>query len=412
MCKTLYSRLASVGFAISLAACGGGGSAGGGSDSSLPPPGEALIPIKAEALSLSSYENKILASKAIGPFSLHENFGHIETESKINWLKRLSSQFVYSNSWGFADFFSDGSYSFIGHSFEYDFTSATENNFGRVYFFKFLGGKWVDKTSDLLDDNVGCLHSRKAIISDFNADGKPDVFFSCTGTDTPPFPGEKSLLVVSTESGKYRKEFIIPGEYSYAHGASAADINGDGYPEIVLADSGAFSAERKGVGIFLNNRDDTFTYRTDLMPGISLARTAYSAEFIKFDGRDVYDLFLSAHEGGDSPEYNQPTQIVENDGSGVFRNVKLIPRVTGYGYALDIIYEGGFLYLLRTVDTQEGFYQRDAIQKIDYPSLTSSTVIYTHSGEYKNGSRWINWIGFHGSDIIALDADYGLRIPR
>lgn len=49
----------------------------------------------------------------------------------------------------------------------------------------------------LLANNVGCTFPTKAIVADFNHDGKPDVFVACRGLGATAFVGEKSAVLLS-----------------------------------------------------------------------------------------------------------------------------------------------------------------------------------------------------------------------
>jgi hypothetical protein len=120
------------------------------------------------------------------------------------------------------------------------------------------------------------LHARKSIVSDFNLDGKPDIFINCTGIDAPPFNGEDSLLLLSNGSGKYEKKFIKwakPGTKTYTHGSSAADMNGDGLPDIVVTDNQA--GIYNGIGVLINKGNGSFDFNELLINGDAIGKTAY-----------------------------------------------------------------------------------------------------------------------------------------
>lgn len=119
----------------------------------------------------------------------------------------------------------------------------------------------------------------------------------------------------------------------------------------------------------------------------------------------------------DHPAPRSGTGALINDGQGTFRfgkfsNPRVFPAVGGHGLGLDAIYDGGHFYVLRTIDQPPGFYQGTVLQKVRYPELAPSSVICTYAGRYRNGSSWINWIGFSGGDVVSFDADYALRVPE
>jgi hypothetical protein len=378
-------------------------------DNSQTPTIEKISPsnnLRAQPLSLSSYENKINSIKSLGPISLTENFGQVKTGSSDFWLSTLAGQIKRGNAFVFADFFGDGDYSMFVHTFEYDFTFATANNIGHIKFFRFLNGKWVEKTSDILENSTGCLHARKAVVSDFNKDGKPDVFVACTGVDSDPFPGEPSLLLLSTPTGKYQKSFLNWAK-TFTHSASAADLNNDGYADLVVTDFSNF--RNGGIGVLMNNKDGSFKFRTDLMPSVDAKKTSFTAELVKFNGRPFYDLFISSHET--DAEWNHFAQVIENSGNGSFGGVvRKLPSVAGYGLTIDVIYDSGYLYLDRVTDMP--VYENNAIQKVSYPDLKNSVLMFAHASWYPNWEKWVNWIGFYGDKIISIDSDYGLSILK
>ena len=103
----------------------------------------------------------------------------------------------------------------------------------QVNFYKINNtGVWADQTTSLLIENSGCLHPRKVIVADFNADKKPDVFIVRHGFDAPPFAVERQVLLLSQKDGRYSN--IKLTRICFCHGASADDMDADGYANILL----------------------------------------------------------------------------------------------------------------------------------------------------------------------------------
>lgn len=371
-----------------LVACGGGGSSSDVSQVPAPSPAPAPAPAptaSAIPVRASSYENKVAAAEAVGS-------------------RTLPIEVVSSNSAAYADFFQEGQYSLITHSLVYRFSDrSTINQLGSIRFYKFEGNQWVDRTSNLLTDTTGCLHPRKAVVADFNQDGKPDVFFACHGFDAAPFPGEQSRILLSQADGKYRNAPM--GPVGFFHGATAADVSGDGYPDILVTDF--ISTNRPFFHI--NNRDGTFTVDATRLPAAVNGQQIFSAELIDLSGSGKRDLILAGHEQSGT----WPATILRNDGADRFASAApvVIPSLPGYGYAVDMIFVNGNFYLSRTSDALATFYKTAAIQRVRYPSMESS-AIYTHTGPYPGGVEWINWIIPNAGRIQSMDLRYGVSVNQ
>jgi hypothetical protein len=211
-----WVRLRFLGVAVSLLAifsftgCGGGGG-GGGTGSGSNPTSTTPVPVAAPtgALLSSSYENSAKAGEAMGP-------------------QPLPNEVRGGNAIAFGDFFHDGKYSMVTHSLLYNPSDpTTSTKYGAIHFWKLINGTWVDNTSSVLTNTVGCLHPRKAIVADFNRTGRPSIFFACHGFDASPFPGESPHLLLSQADGTYTN-VTLPFT-GFFHSATAADLNGDGY---------------------------------------------------------------------------------------------------------------------------------------------------------------------------------------
>ena len=193
----------------------------------------------------------------------------------------------------------------------------------------------------------------------------------------------------------------------YCHGASAADISGDGYPDILVTDN----TVAKTPFFLINNRDGTFTRDLTRLPASLANKQIFSAELVDLAGTGTYDVFLGGNEPGTSgaalTEFS-PT-ILPNDGSGKFISTTAVNLLVGpsFGLALDIVYQGGAIYLLKVNNA----YTSSQIQKLTYPSLQAS-VIYSHSGTYAAGPSWLDWIIPRNGQIVSEDAAFGVSIPQ
>lgn len=344
----------------------------------------------------SSYQNRIAAATSVGS-------------------QRLPREVMGGNAVAFADFFQDGSYSMVTHSLEYNPSDpATAGKYGHIHFYKKEDGSWIDHTAQLLPDTSGCLHPRKAVVADFNGDGKPDVYFACHGFDAPPFSGEQPHMLLSQSDGSY-KNTTLPIT-CFCHAASAAEFNTAGYADILVTDTSvAFTPF-----FLMNNRDGTFSVDKTRLPSSLVNKAIFTAEMIDF-GRGIVDIFFGGNENAEWTPSNVRQMILPNDGKGRFISTVPVelPGDSVYGFPLDIAFVNNQIYLLRTVDNPAnslGFYGGVSIQKIAYPSLQAQTI-YQHNGSYASvtpgfNSRWVNWIIPYQGNILSLEAGYGVSVPQ
>ncbi len=229
----------------------------------------------------------------------------------------------------------------------------------------------------------GCLHPRKGVVADFNRDGIPDVFVACTGYDGGTFPGERSKLWLS-DGGK---GFVLSDvlDVGYYHGAAAADVNGDGYPDLVVANI----KRNPNVYFLINQKDGTFREDTGRIDGVANAGPYFSVELLDVDGDGRVDLVMGGHEQSGLA----PTRILYGDANGRFGangRADTIPTLPGRGIVLDftLLREGGRrgLFVGRSADETStmGFYGSRTLQWVALPTLASRVVL-----DEKNA--WIPW---------------------
>ena len=236
----------------------------------------------------------------------------------------------------------------------------------------------------------GCLHPRKALVADFNQDSFPDVYISCTGYDSGTYPGEQSKLLLSDGKGSFNLRSV--DDVGYHHSSAAADINGDGFPDIV---SSEFS---KPIYFLINNKDGTFK-RDDTRIIGSISNSYTAKELIDIDADGFVDLIAGY---GFESQYKDSTKIFFGDKNGYFGNrYKVIPPVPGRGSVLDFIFikdkiQNG-LYVNRTADGSSStcFYCTTTIQWVNLNTMDSSIVVDKISKQigpyYLYGPSWTPW---------------------
>jgi|LauGreSuBDMM15SN_2_FD.fasta_scaffold33608_1 hypothetical protein len=288
---------------------------------------------------------------------------------------------VYNLRWGvnpetigFGDFLKAGELSvFVAyqnyiHAEPYSLVQNNPSSYASLYVFYAVN---ADKSLSKSISFKGCLQPRKAVVADFNKDGIPDVFVSCTGYDNPPFPGEKSQLILSSGRGNYTVTDV--GDIGFTHGASAADINGDGYPDIAFTGGGT-------IHFYINQKNGSFVKDTSR---VKSNIPYFNVELVDVDGDGKVDILGGGHEFEGST-----TKIIYADPDGTYGSrFTNIPSVQTKGVVNDFTFVGNTLYVNRTTDRTSslGWYNGLTIQSYNL-NTGISNVVSDVSG------NWIPWL--------------------
>lgn len=361
--------------------------------------GGSEIPVKK-----SSYENKSAATKLLGPQDIPKEWRPCGPNPACGAYTPMAV--------AYADFMRDGTYSLILHSMEYNKVNPEDQNRkGHIKFYQKVNDTWVDNTNKILkpDQTEGCLHANKAVVADFMQNGMPSIFFACSGFDGPGGIGEKQRILMGQRDGTYKNVELSLPNVCVCNAASAADINGDGYPDLVLTDDWL----NMPMLFLINNKDGTFTVDYSRVPKELYQRANIETiELIDFQGKGKYDVFIAGMEAPYGYGIRRtPARIYNNDGNGYFNgnNKIMMPTVDGFGYAVDIIYENGSIYLSRTTDLPELYYHGSAIQKINYKTL-ESTLLYKSYSAFPDGTIWVQSLIRFGDNITSISKSQKFEI--
>ena len=176
----------------------------------------------------------------------------------------------------FVDFFGDGKLEFYDNGRSYWKNKGGTNN---VIYSK----NQIDQSKI---ERVKTVWLRKVAIADINVDVKDDLFLLGHGWDKPPFPGEKSMLLLS-HKGEYKSKDPKLG-VGFWHSGAVGDLNNDGLPDLLAVKGG------KGTNVFaLQNKSGQFKKQSLQLGSSSKGKRLVSGEIFDADGDKNLDLVVS-----------------------------------------------------------------------------------------------------------------------
>lgn len=241
------------------------------------------------------------------------------------------------------------------------------------------------------------IHARKVLQADFNGDGVIDFVIMCHGYDATPYPGERSKVLLSRGENTYDYVDLAP-EVAFSHGGSAADLNGDGFPDLIVGTKGSPL-------IYLNDGKGNFK-RTD---EISWIKRAFVLELIDINQDGHPDLVFGSNE--DETRIDSRTRIALNDGSGRFgfwgTKVIEIPGIKGAGVIRDFVFDelSKVLYVLRSGDRSSGNLQNGVFLQ-EFKIQSNESRLLDHQPDWLDPSRSypfrsLRWIRLIDGEIVS-----------
>ena len=123
-------------------------------------------------------------------------------------------------------------------------------------------------------------------LGDFNNDGLLDIFFTANMESNRLFlnKGNFEFDDVTNRAG-------VSGTKAWSTGVSIADVNGDGWLDIYVCNSGDIEGDNKENELFINNGDMTFSERAKEY-GIADRGFSTHSVFFDFDRDGDLDLYI------------------------------------------------------------------------------------------------------------------------
>ncbi|MDX1941829.1 MAG: VCBS repeat-containing protein [Saprospiraceae bacterium] len=155
-------------------------------------------------------------------------------------------------------------------------------------------------------------------LGDFNKDGLLDIYFTGNMKDNRLYfnKGNWQFEDVTEKAG-------VAGKRAWSTGVAIADINGDGWLDIYVCNSGDIEGDNKQNELFINNGDGTFTEQAE---AYGLADKGYSthAAFFDYDKDGDLDCYLLNNSYQAIGSFNLRNNVREErdsvGGDKLFRN--------------------------------------------------------------------------------------------
>ncbi|HKI31683.1 MAG TPA: VCBS repeat-containing protein [Gemmataceae bacterium] len=144
-------------------------------------------------------------------------------------------------------------------------------------------------------------------VADLNGDGRPDLVVTDYGNGV----NTVSVLLGNGDGSFQPRQTFATGAGPVA--VAVADVNGDGRPDLVVSDFGAYGTAANTVSVLLGNGDGTFQPRRDFAAG----RGPFAVAVADLDGDGRADLVVT-DVGSDSNPGSTVT-VLPGNGDGTFQ---------------------------------------------------------------------------------------------
>ncbi|MDF9801138.1 hypothetical protein OKW21_006401 [Catalinimonas alkaloidigena] len=277
--------------------------------------------------------------------------------------------------------------------------TAPENN-GQTYFRLLEAGStgvdFINQVEDQEDFNIltyrNFYNGGGVAIGDINNDSLPDLYFTAnlTGNKLYLNKGNMTFEDVTEQAG-------VAGTKAWSTGVTMADVNGDGWLDIYVSNSGDIAGDNKENELFINHGDLSFSEQAEEY-GLNNQGYSTQAAFFDYDldgDLDCYllnnsfkdpskiDLFKSMR---DEPDEMGGDKLYRNDGNkftDITLQANIYSSAIGFGlgavigdinqdmypdiYISNDFWERDYLY----INQGDGSFSEELIDRIDFCSISS-----------------------------------------
>jgi len=191
---------------------------------------------------------------------------------------------------------------------------------------------------------TGGFNPVSVVVADVNGDGNRDLIVAnqCSGSDFCVGSGSVSVLL-GDANGSFQVPLSFASGGSFLYSVAVADVNGDGRPDLVLANGcanigGGFCSAEGAVGVLLGNGDGTFQAAVTYLSG-GFAFFNSQVEITDVNGDQKADLVVlngcsSVCDNIAPPEGS--VAILLGNGDGTFTSPVSYPSCGYFAFSLAI----------------------------------------------------------------------------
>src|SRR5215831_12081100 len=288
------------------------------------------------------------------------------------------------------------------------------------------GIRFVNKITDTKDFNIfkyrNFYNGGGVAIGDINNDGKPDIFFTANQ--------EQNRLYINKGNWQFEDVTEKAGIQNIHHwhtGVTMADVNGDGWLDIYVCNSGDTTSDNRANELYINQHDGTFKESAEAY-GLADKGPSIQAVFFDYDHDGDLDCFVLNNSPRSTESFGYSNtlrytrdprngdRLYRNDG-GKFTDVSeqagIYGSEIGFGLGITIgdINNDGWEDMYVSND----FFERDYLY-INQHNGTFKEVIDSAMGHISQGSMGSDMVDFNNDGYLDLftsemlpESDYRLK---